>query len=95
MLEATHPPDGKPAGSLRPADECPFARPFPEGFDECPTFGPQPFVPIDMSYRPLPPMLTCTHLLSRTLPKGKVGWYAACKLGDEAARRKLAEVRAS
>ena len=87
--------DGKPNGSSRPADECPFQRPFPEGFDKCPVFRPQPFVPMDMTYRPLPPMLTCIHLVTRPLPKGKVGWYAACEIGDEAARRKLAEVRVS
>jgi len=47
---------------------------------------------MDMSYRPLPPMLTCTHLLTSPLPNGKVGWYAACDIGDEAARRKLAKL---
>ncbi len=47
---------------------------------------------MDMSYRPLPPMLTCTHLLTHPLPNGKVGWYAACDIGDEAARRKLAKL---
>ena len=95
MSNASQPVNGKPNGSGRPADECPFQRPFPEGFDQCPAFRPQPFVPMDMSYRPLPPMLTCSHLLSRTLPKGKAGWYAACEIGDEAARRKLAEVPVS
>ena len=50
---------------------------------------------MDMSYRPLPEQLTCGHLVTRPLPNGKVGWYAACDIGDEAARRKLAEVRVS
>ena len=98
ISDPTHSPDGKPNGTVRPADECPFLRPFREGFDQCPSFRPQPFEPMDMSYRPLPPLLTCTHLLSRMLPKGKegkVGWYAACEIGDEAARRKLAEVPVS
>ena len=61
------------------------------GFAECPTFEPQPFVPVDMSDRPLAPMLTCSHLVTSTLHNGKVGWYAACRIGDEAARRKAAE----
>src|SRR3989442_12635334 len=61
-------------GSSRPADECPFPRPFPEGFDQCPPFRPQPFVPMDMSYRVLPEQLTCRRLVSRPLPNGKVGW---------------------
>jgi hypothetical protein len=79
-------------GSSRPADECPFPRPFPEGFDECPPFRPQPFVPMDMSYRLLPQQLTCRRLVSRPLPNGKVGWYAACEIGDEAARRQVVEL---
>jgi hypothetical protein len=48
-----------------------------------------------MSDRPLAPMLTCSHLATRSLANGKVGWYAACKIGDEAARRGLAEARVS
>jgi hypothetical protein len=45
-----------------------------------------------MSDRPLAPMLTCSHLVTRSLHNGKVGWYAACKIGDEFDRRRLAEV---
>jgi len=48
-----------------------------------------------MNDRPLAPMLTCSHLVIRTLHNGKVGWYAACRIGDEAARRKLTEARVS
>ena len=90
-MNASQHVDGKLNGSSRPADECPFPRPFPQGFDECPTFRPQPFTPIDMNDRPLAPMLTCGQLVTRSLSNGKVGWYAACRIGDEAARRKLGE----
>ena len=65
------------------------------GFAGCSTFEPQPFAPLDMNDRPLTPMLTCSHLVTRTLHNGKVGWYAACSIGDEAARRKLAEAPVS
>jgi hypothetical protein len=92
MLNASQPGEGKVNGSSRPADECPWPRPFPNGFDQCPTFQPQPFRPTDMSDQPLAPMLTCSHLVIRPLHNGKVGWYAACQIGDDAARRKLAEV---
>jgi hypothetical protein len=95
IVNASKAVNGKPTGSGRPADECPFRRPFPPGFDQCPTFRPQTFTPLDMSGRSLAPMLTCGELVTRSLPNGKFGWYAACKLGDEAARRKLAEVRVS
>jgi hypothetical protein len=95
MLSASQPVNGKPIGLGRPTDECPFQRPFPEGFDQCPTFQPEPFAPLDMSGRPLAAMLTCGQLVTRSLANGKVGWYAACRIGDEAARRKLAEVSVS
>jgi hypothetical protein len=55
-------------------------------------YRPQPFSATDMSDQPLAPMLTCSHLVIRPLNNGKVGWYAACQIGDDAARRKLAEV---
>jgi hypothetical protein len=92
MLNASQPGEGKVNGSSRPADECPWPRPFPRGFDQCPVFRAQRFSPTDMSDRPLPSVLTCGHLGTRPLLNGKVGWYAACKIGDDTARRKLAEV---
>ncbi len=50
------------------------------------------FTPLDMSDQPLATMLTCGQLVTRSLPNGKAGWYAACRIGDEAARRTLPEV---
>src|SRR5437868_6234165 len=41
------------------------------GFDQCATFEPQPFAPMDMNDRPLAPMLTCSHLVTRTLATGR------------------------
>jgi hypothetical protein len=50
---------------------------------------------MDSSYKPLPPVLTCRHLVSQPLRHRKGGWYAACEIGDEAARQKwVAEVDA-
>ncbi len=50
---------------------------------------------MDMNDHPLPRMLTCSHLVTHSLHNGKVGWYAACRIGDEADRRKAAEDRVS
>jgi hypothetical protein len=50
---------------------------------------------MDMTGQPLAPMLTCSHLVTHSLHNGKVGWYAACRIGDEADRRKAAEDRVS
>jgi hypothetical protein len=77
--------------SARPADECPWPRPFPEGFDQCPVFAPMPFRPVDSRDHPLEPVLTCRHLVSRPFDQPKAGWYGACDLGDAAARRAYLE----
>jgi hypothetical protein len=83
--------DQKSNDASRPADECPWPRPFPEGFDGCPVFARQPFRPTDSRDRPLPPVLTCRNLVSRAFNHPKVGWYGACEIGDAAARRAYIE----
>ena len=51
---------------------------------------------MDTSYRPLPPVLTCRHLVTRPLNDQKSGWYGACEIGDQAARlRWVAQVDAA
>jgi hypothetical protein len=88
-----HQADGKRNGSSRPADECPWPRPFPAEFDKCPAYLQLHFIPIDTSYRPLPLVLTCRHLVTRPLNDQKSGWYGACDIGDRAARRRwVAEI---
>jgi len=47
---------------------------------------------MDSSFQPLPPVLTCRHLVTSALQHRK-GWYGACDIGDEAARQRwVAEV---
>jgi len=75
-------------GRVRPADECPWPRPFPEGFDGCPAYLEQRFIPLDINDQPLSPVRTCRHLVSRRLPDRTAGWYAACQIGDAAARQR-------
>jgi len=83
--------DTTPNGSLRPGDECPWRRPFPKGFDQCPVFVSQPYRTTDSRDNPLPQVLTCRHLVSRPFQEPKVGWYGACEIGDAAARRAYLE----
>jgi len=44
-LKTSDPADGKLDGSSRPADECPWPRPFPAGFDKCLAYLQQHFIP--------------------------------------------------
>lgn len=69
-----------------PADECPFPRPLPEGFADCPAYQPRHFVNLDLSHQPVGVLASCRHLTTgrkRALPGG---FYAACSLGDAHAR---------
>lgn len=71
----------------RPPDACPYPKPFPAEFDDCPAFQPRQFIPLDTLYQPLQPVLTCRHLETRAL-RERHRWYGACGLGDAEARRR-------
>ena len=71
---------------MRPDDECPYPKPFPEDFTRCPAYQARQFIPLDTLYQPLEPVLTCRHLETRALPE-RHRWYAACALGNAEARR--------
>jgi hypothetical protein len=69
-----------------PADTCPYPKPFPSGFRECPAFTPQTYVAFDLHYQPTSAVNTCSHLNSGELP-GQVGaYYPRCGLGTGAER---------
>jgi len=87
----------------RPADRCPYPRPFPDGFHACPAYQPGMFVGLDTGYRPLPPVWTCGHLDSAAVPERRSRYYPLCRIGAQAARDawvasqrvdRLAEIRA-
>lgn len=69
-----------------PPDACPFSRPFPEGFDECPAYEGVQFQPATFANEPLSPAWTCHHLGVATAGEGFPRNYAQCALGDAAAR---------
>ncbi|HEY9287425.1 MAG TPA: hypothetical protein VIT43_05320 [Candidatus Dormibacteraeota bacterium] len=71
----------------RPNDQCPYPKPFPPEFRDCPAFQSRQFIPLDTLYQPLEPVLTCRHLQTRALPQ-RYRWYAACALGDAEGRRR-------
>jgi DNA-binding CsgD family transcriptional regulator len=72
----------------RPADECPYPKPFPPDFADCPAYQATQMVTLDISHRPLGSVMTCRHLESRLMPSTNYRWYGACVLGDAEARRR-------
>jgi len=73
---------------LRPTDECPYPKPFPPDFPDCPAYQATQMVTLDLSHRPLGSIMTCGHLESRLMPNTNYRWYGACVLGDAEARRR-------
>jgi anti-anti-sigma regulatory factor len=72
---------GGPRPGAAPADRCPFARPFPAGFDACPAHQAAVFVPTDSMHHPLRAQLTCRHLTTGTAGAAAGRYYARCGLG--------------
>jgi hypothetical protein len=70
----------------RPADECPFPRPFPPRFEGCPAYQPLELITLDLSFQSLGQIRICRHLGTRQLDRPGHGWYGACRLGDLGAR---------
>jgi hypothetical protein len=71
----------------RPADACPYHRPFADDFDECPAYAARRFIPFDSLHRPLNPIWTCSFLAPRRAADKAHGYYASCGLGTFADRQ--------
>jgi hypothetical protein len=65
-------------------DACPFARPFPVGFDTCPEFRPTLYLATDLSHRVLAEVITCKNLTVGG--DGPGGYYPRCNVGWPARR---------
>lgn len=77
---------GGQSGQARPEDECPFAKPFPPGFDDCVAYSPVEFVGLDTKFEPLRPVWTCGHLEAGQTPGLAASYYGRCRLGTAAER---------
>ena len=75
----------------RPADECPYRKPFPPDFNACPAYQATQMVALDISMRPLGSVLTCRHLEGRLMRNTDYRWYGACVIGDAEGRRRWSE----
>jgi len=69
----------------RPADRCPYRRPFSDDFRGCAAYQPNQFVGLDTGYRPLSVVWTCAHLESAPTAQ-RSRYYAKCRIGDAVAR---------
>jgi hypothetical protein len=72
--------------STRPPDECPYHKPFADGFDACPAYQKQQFVPLNTQYSALESIWTCGNLDFGRIPRRSWRHYGRCRLGDEARR---------
>ena len=72
--------------AARQADACPYQRPFPDDFSECPAYRRSEFLAVDLQYRALGPINACAHLEARSLAGRPPGYYPACLIGDGRAR---------
>ncbi len=71
-------------------DECPYPRPFPPGFRDCPAYRSAQLMPFDSRYRPLKPERTCQHLeVGNAAVAGR--YYARCAVGTAEDRRRWAD----
>ena len=75
----------------RPPDECPYPKPFPDEFGECPGYVARPIVSLDERDRPTGSVWTCRHLEGRLVPGTENRWYGACVLGTAVDRKRWAE----
>jgi hypothetical protein len=71
----------------RPADECPYPKPFAADFDDCPAYRPSEYVALDTQYQPLPAVWTCRHLQVGVMPGMASSHYARCRLGTAQQRQ--------
>lgn len=74
---------------VHPRDECPFSRPFPEGFAECPAYQAMGMVTLDIGYRPLGRVWSCRHLRPQRHAADD-RWYGSCIVGDVRDRERWA-----
>ena len=64
------------------ADRCPYPRPFPANFADCPAYQAVTFHAADSMNRPLGTRLTCRHLVTGVDPARRGRFYPRCALGS-------------
>lgn len=76
----------------RPRDVCPYFRPFPDHFADCPAYEARQVANLDIRRQPVGRLWTCRHLETHTVASSpEPRWYAACDLGTGPARERYAQ----
>lgn len=70
-------------GQGRPADACPYPRPFAPDFRDCSAYHSSRFVPFTTGYDAMSPVWTCANLVAAPQPSAAARFYGRCRLGDE------------
>ena len=63
------------------SDECPFHRPFPSEFDDCPAYLPTEYIGMNLHHEPLPPVWSCENLEVAQRADRPGAHYGRCRLG--------------
>jgi hypothetical protein len=71
----------------RPADACPYPKPFTADFNDCPTYQTRHAIVVDSNDRPLPTIWSCRHMETKQVPGEPGHYYGACQLGDAKGRQ--------
>jgi hypothetical protein len=78
--------DGQPVPA-RPADACPYPKPFTAEFNDCPTYQTRHAIVVDSKDRPLRTIWSCRHMETKQAPAEAGRYYGACRLGDAKGRQ--------
>ncbi len=71
----------------RPADACPYPKPFAADFNDCPTYQTRHAIVVDSNDRPLHTIWSCRHMETKQVPGEPGHYYGACQLGDAKGRQ--------
>jgi hypothetical protein len=72
-----------------PGDACPYPRPFPEDFRDCPAFERTTSRPVGSPEAQTNTVVSCANLTVGTFWDGTTHHYGQCRLGDRVARLAL------